>query len=125
MTLIEVLLVLAILTVIAGLVVPKLIHRQKDANVTATKLSIKGLEQALKLYAVDHDGEYPTTSQGLDAPLRMPEGHRAAQWHGPYLEQVPRDAWNRPFSYAQPGRRRPDSFDHLVHGVGRNRRQRG
>ena len=57
-TLIEVLLVVAILGVIAAAVVPALIGRQQDANMQITKTDIKGLEQAMKMYAIDHDGEY-------------------------------------------------------------------
>ncbi len=64
-TLMEVLLVLAILLVIMGLVVPRLTDRQREAKIEATKVSIEGLGQAIKLYALDHDGEPPRTSDGV------------------------------------------------------------
>lgn len=103
-TLIEVLLVLAILGVIAAMVVPQLLGRQKKANVDATRLSITGLEQALDLYAVDHSGEYPTTAEGLESLLVKPNADE--KWNGPYLKeskQVPVDAWGRPLQYEYPG----------------------
>lgn len=103
-TLIEVLLVLAILGVIAAMVVPQLLGRQKQANVDATRLSINGLEQALELYAVDHSGEFPTTGEGLESLLVAPNNDE--KWHGPYLKEtksVPLDAWGRPLQYEYPG----------------------
>jgi general secretion pathway protein G len=109
-TLLEVLLVLAILGVITAMVVPRLIGRQKHANIDATKLSIKGLEHALKLYALDHDGEYPGTRQGLDSLMTAPDS-KDTRWKGPYLENPARDAWGRPFQYEYPGRHRTTGFD--------------
>jgi general secretion pathway protein G len=100
-TLIEVLLVVAILGVIAAAVVPALIGRQADANAQVTKTSIKGLEQALKLYALDHDGEY--LSGGKDA---LPQLAQASEYRGkkikPYLDEVPKDAWGEPLYYEFP-----------------------
>lgn len=116
-TLMEVILVLAILGVIAAMVVPQLIGRQKQANIDATKLSIKGLEGALELYAIDHDGEYPPTNQGLEA-LLVPPNNESRQWKGPYLKNansLPMDAWMSPFQYEYPGQHqvagtKPDIF---------------
>jgi general secretion pathway protein G len=102
-TLIEVLLVLAILGVIAAMVVPQLLGRQKKANIDATRLSITGVEQALDLYAVDHSGEYPTTAEGLESLISHPNNDE--KWNGPYLKEtkVPVDAWGRPLQYEYPG----------------------
>ena len=103
-TLLEVLLVLAIMGVIAAMVVPQLIGRQKQANIDATKLSIHGVEQALKLYATDHDGEYPPTNVGLQALIIAPAND--PNWKRPYLEntqELPKDAWGSPFQYEYPG----------------------
>jgi len=107
-TLMEVLLVLAILGVIAAMVVPGLMGRQRQANIDATKLSIKGLEGALKLYAVDHGDEFPTSAQGLDILLQSPGND--PKWKGPYLESgsVPLDAWGNPFQYSYPGPNHPN-----------------
>lgn len=111
-TLMEVLLVLAILGVIAAMVVPQLLGRQKQANIDATRLSITGLESALKLYALDHDGEYPPTASGL-AALLVPQANDP-KWKRPYLENtstLPLDAWGNPFQYAYPGQHNADKPD--------------
>lgn len=116
-TLMEVLLVLAILLVIMGLVVPKLLGRQKTANVDATRISIEGLGQALKLYALDHDGNPPTTSEGLR--VLMEQGKKDKRWKGPYLEKPPVDAWGMPLQYKCPGNRNPQSYDIISSGPDR------
>lgn len=109
LTLLEVLLVLAILTVLAAMVVPSFLGRQKQANIDATRLSLQGLEHALRLYAIDHLEEYPTTAQGLQV-LQTPSGNDR-RWKGPYLEKRPMDAWGRAFHYQFPGQRKRGSFD--------------
>lgn len=96
-TLMEVLLVVAILGVIASLVVPQLAGRQEQASVDASRLSATGIEQALKLYALDHGGKLPSTSEGLQvlvAPVKQDP-----RWRGPYLDTLPVDAWGQPFLY--------------------------
>lgn len=102
-TLIEVLLVLAIIGVIMAIAVPMLLGKQKQAYIDATKASIGGLEQALKMYALDHDGDYPASSIGLDALLTSPGND--PKWKGPYLDKgkVPADAWGNPLQYQYPG----------------------
>lgn len=109
-TLMEVLLVLAIIGVIMTMVVPKVLGRQQHANTDATKVSIGGLTQALKLYSLDHSGQFPVSAEGLNALLKAP-GARDPRWRGPYLEKEPVDAWGNPFQYEFPGRRNPESFD--------------
>ncbi|MCA9114359.1 MAG: type II secretion system major pseudopilin GspG [Planctomycetaceae bacterium] len=109
-TLMEVLLVLAILGVIMSLVVPKLLGRQKHAHVDATYISIHGVEQALKLYSLDHGGSLPSSSDGLNALLR-PGGSSDRRWRGPYVEELPRDAWGNEIAYQFPGRKNPDGAD--------------
>ena len=92
-TLIEVLLVLAILGVIMALVVPQLLGTQQQANIDATKLSIKGLETGLQMYALDHDGQLPTTSEGLEVLISNPGND--PKWRKPYLDDttmLPKDA---------------------------------
>jgi general secretion pathway protein G len=108
-TLIEVLLVLAILLVIMGLIVPRLTDRQKDAKIEATKVSIEGLSQALKLYALDHDGDPPRTIDGIKVLLEPNKSDKS--WKGPYLERPAVDAWKQPLTYRFPGQRNPKSYD--------------
>jgi len=102
-TLIEVLLVLAILGVIAAMLVPSLLGRQKKALVDQTKLNIKALEGILRQYALDHDGEMPTTAEGLEVLITAPNNDD--KWNGPYVTEtktLPSDAWGRPFQYEYP-----------------------
>ena len=93
-TLLEVLLVLVILGVIAGLVVPRLFGTQERAMVQKTEADIKGLENTLQLYAIDHFATYPET---LD-DLLQPQDEDGNQMN-PYLDNYPRDAWRQPFNY--------------------------
>lgn len=113
-TLMELLLVLAILLVIAGLVVPKLSGRQKVANIDATKVSIEGLQQAIEMYSIDHDGKAPTSSAGLEVLTQMVK--KDPQWRGPYLDKTPVDAWGEPFQYRSPGNRNKNGFDIISAG---------
>lgn len=109
-TLMEVLLVLGILGVIMAMVVPKVLGRQKYANIDATRVSIGGLSQALKLYSLDHAGDLPSAAEGLNVLLKQP-ARQDASWKGPYLEKEPRDAWGQPLVYVSPGKHNADSFD--------------
>jgi len=97
-TLTEVLLVLAILGVIAAMVVPNLLGRQKEANIKITKSSIKSLEDAAEQYAVSHDGVLPTNVQELLNPGNDKDGQAIS----PYLKTMPMDAWNKPLNYQMP-----------------------
>ncbi len=113
-TLMEVLLVLGILGVIMAMVVPKVLGRQKYASIDATKVSIGGLAQAIRMYSMDHNGDIPTMADGLTVLLKQPTRPDPA-WRGPYIEQDPKDAWGQPFKYVRPGKHGDMSFD-LVSG---------
>ena len=102
-TLIEVLLVLAILGVIAAMVVPNLLGKQEQANIKATGISIKGFEDAVKLFAVDHDGQFPDGNGDSVIQLLMsPEQGSDGKMRAPYLEKLPLDAWKNPLRYEYP-----------------------
>ncbi len=115
-TLMEVLLVLGILGVIMAMVVPKVLGRQKYASIDATRVSLGGLSQALKLYSLDHAGDFPSTTDGLAVLLKKP-ARPDASWKGPYLEQEPKDAWGQPLAYTFPGKHNVDSFDVSSAGI--------
>ena len=101
-TLIELMVVLAILGVLAALVVPNVIGRADDARVTAARADVNNLMQALKLYRLDNQ-RYPSTEQGLSALVSKPTaGPDAPNWK-PYLDKLPNDPWGRPYQYLQPG----------------------
>ena len=109
-TLIEMMVVLAIIGTLALLVAPSVLHNVGDANVTAAKTQIEAFAVALDGYRLD-TGTYPTTDQGLAALRARPDSARVG-WRGPYLRKaVPLDPWGRPYVYTAPGVHNPDSFD--------------
>jgi general secretion pathway protein G len=105
-TLIEIMVVIVILALLAALVGPKLIGRTDDAKVTDTKVQIKNMETALKLYKMD-TGAYPSTEQGLNALVTMPTTGVIPKNYkeGGYLEskKVPKDPWGNDYVYLSPG----------------------
>jgi general secretion pathway protein G len=105
-TLIEIMVVIVILGILAGLLVPRIIGRPEEAKQLKAKIQIEGLETALSLYKLDN-GNYPDTEQGLQALIEKPEtGQSAGKWHkGGYLEKgrVPLDPWGNEFVYLSPG----------------------
>ncbi|MSR59973.1 MAG: prepilin-type N-terminal cleavage/methylation domain-containing protein [Planctomycetaceae bacterium] len=110
-TLMEVLLVLAILVVIMGLVLPNLIGASKKGYIRAARVTIGGVESACEMYAMDHDGEFPNS---LDALISNPGSSN--KWKGPYLKDsssAPSDPWGMPLQYSYPGQRHatPDRPD--------------
>jgi general secretion pathway protein G len=109
-TLIELLLVMAILTVLAAMVVPKFARRSQQAKVTAAKVDIAQIEAQLDAFEVDC-GRYPTTEEGLAALIEQPAG--ASDWMGPYLKRAgaPQDPWGREYVYRCPGRHNSAGYD--------------
>jgi general secretion pathway protein G len=105
-TLIEIMVVVAILAILAALVGPKIIGRSDDAKIESTKVQIKNFETGLKMYKLDN-GVYPATEQGLQALVAKPTtGVIPRKWkEGGYLEskEVPKDAWGNDFVYLSPG----------------------
>jgi general secretion pathway protein G len=103
-TLIEVMVVIVILSILAALIVPKVMSRPDQARVTAARQDIASIVQALKLYKLDN-GHYPTTEQGLQALVKKPSMEPIPQnWKsGGYLERLPKDPWGNPYQYLQPG----------------------
>jgi len=112
-TLIELMVVIIILGVLAGLVLPRFMGRTEEAKRTKAKLQIENLESALKLYKLDN-GSFPSTQQGLEALVKLPTvGTLPKSWReGGYLEkmQIPPDPWGRPYVYLSPGVKNRD-FD--------------
>lgn len=103
-TLIEMMVVIAIIGVLAALVVPRIMGRPDEARVTAAKQDIGTINQALKLYRLDI-GRYPTTEQGLNALVARTSVEPIPQnWKsGGYLDALPNDPWGNPYQYANPG----------------------
>ncbi|HEX5103457.1 MAG TPA: type II secretion system major pseudopilin GspG [Pirellulaceae bacterium] len=107
-TLMEVLLVLAILVILGSLVGVGIMRMQKNANISATRSQISMLEDVVNAYAIDV-GTCPTTQQGLQALVAPPSDLKnPAKWQGPYLEkQLGQDPWGNDYQYEQTG---PDQF---------------
>ena len=102
-TLMELLVVLAILGLLMALVGPNVMRQLGGAKTKTAGIQIRDMEQALEMYKLDV-GRYPTTSQGLDALVKKPSG--ASGWNGPYLKaSVPEDPWGGEYQYKSPGDR--------------------
>jgi len=102
-TLIEVMVVVVILSILAALVVPKIMDSPQRARVAKAKQDIRALESALNLYKLDNF-LYPSTDQGLDALVHKPAGEpQAANWNGPYVMRLQKDPWGQPYLYLNPG----------------------
>ncbi|GAB3490682.1 type II secretion system major pseudopilin GspG [Curvibacter fontanus] len=101
-TLIELMVVLAIIGVLAALIVPNVLDRAADARVTAARTDIGNLVQALKLYRLDNQ-RYPSAAQGLSALVVKPGTPPPAFNWRPYLDKLPNDPWGQPYQYLNPG----------------------
>lgn len=121
-TLIEMLVVVAIIAVLAAVVAPEVFRNVGDANSNAARSQIEMMGLALDQYRLDTHA-YPTTDQGL-AALRVAPAGAPPGWRGPYLRRpVPRDPWGRPYLYVSPGRMNPQSYD--LSSLGRDGREGG
>ena len=100
-TLLELLIVLAIIVLIAGMVAQNLLSSQQDANVMATRAMIKTIEDAFKRKAVKNNGVYEAESgPGAIQALAEQWEDSLGQQQQPLLEETPRDAWNNEFQYS-------------------------
>ena len=100
-TLLELLVVIVIIGLLAGLVAPRYFDQVGKSNTKIASAQINSLEKALDQYRLDI-GAYPTTEQGLPALFVKPNG--VEKWQGPYLKKpAPPDPWGRPYRYKSPG----------------------
>ena len=111
-TLLELLVVVAIIGLLVGFVAPRYFGQIGKSEVTAARAQIDALEKALDQYRLD-TGHYPSTELGLDALMQRPQNE--PKWNGPYLRKsVPLDPWGRPYQYRAPGEK--GDFDLLSLG---------
>ena len=105
-TLIELMVVIVILGILAGLIIPRIMGRPEEAKQLKAKMQMESLETALKLYKLDN-GMYPDTEQGLQALVEQPDtGTIPKKWRkNGYLDKgrVPKDPWGNEFIYLSPG----------------------
>jgi general secretion pathway protein G len=96
-TLLELLIVIAIIGMLAAYVGPKYFSQLGRSEQTVARSQMQGLAKALAAYRVDV-GAFPSTAEGLQALITRPA--QAGRWRGPYLErQLPADPWGQPFQY--------------------------
>src|SRR4051812_5475862 len=105
-TLIEMLVVLAILVLLMSLVGPRILGSRKKADVSAAKSQIGMLNASLESYSVDMK-DFPTTEQGLKALLETPGDKgkdKDSKWDGPYVSKsaIPKDPWGHDYQYEYP-----------------------
>jgi general secretion pathway protein G len=117
-TLIELMVVIVILGILAGLIIPRIMGRPEEARRMKARVQIESIETALKLYKLDN-GSYPSTEQGLQALVEAPSvGQLPRAWRdGGYLEKgrVPKDPWDNEFIYLSPGAN--SDFDLISYGA--------
>ena len=105
-TLIELMVVIVILGILAGLIIPRIMGRPEEARQMKAQVQIESIETALRLYKLDN-GSYPSTEQGLQALVEAPTvGELPRAWReGGYLEKgkVPKDPWGNDYVYLSPG----------------------
>ncbi len=105
-TLVELLVVLAILGLLAGLVGPQVMKFLGSSKTKTTRLQIEDLGATLDLYRLE-TGRYPSSAEGLEALVSDPGN--VPSWNGPYLKkgQVPKDPWGNEYQYRSPGENGP------------------
>ena len=105
-TLVEILVVLTIISLLLGLVGPRVLNYLGESRVKTARLQIESFSSALDLFYLD-TGRYPTSSEGLDALTQRPANVPA--WNGPYLKggRVPNDPWGNAYQYRVSAERTP------------------
>ena len=105
-SLLEILIVLALMALIVTLVGPRMIAQLDRGKVTAAKVQARSLVSSLKTMRIDL-GRYPTAEEGLALLTRPPAAADSGVWLGPYIEgEPPTDPWGNPYVYEPPA-----SFD--------------
>jgi general secretion pathway protein G len=114
-TLLELVIVMAIIAALAALVAPRLIDELGSSQRNAAKAQIDMLSTALNSYHLDN-GRFPSEEQGLQALVERPDG--LSTWEGPYLQrrEVPTDPWGNPYQYNRPPERGGVDYDLYSYG---------
>lgn len=113
-TLLELLVVLGIIAMLAGIVGPQVMKHMGASKTKAARVQIEDLAASLDMYKLD-EGRYPTAQQGLAALVERPA--EAKRWNGPYLrkDKIPQDPWNQDYHYVFPGQH--GKFDLFSYGA--------
>jgi general secretion pathway protein G len=101
-TLIEIIIVVTILAILAGLIIPRYVGRVEEARKVKAVTQIREIMKALELYRLDN-GKYPSTEQGLQALVEQPTSEpQPLKWRQ-YMDKIPKDAWGNDYIYMCPG----------------------
>ena len=113
-TLLELLVVLGIIAMLAGIVGPQVMKHMGASKTKAARVQVEDLAAALDMYKLD-TGRYPTTEQGLTALVEKPS--ESKRWNGPYLRKskIPQDPWILDYHFASPGQH--GKFDLYSYGA--------
>ena len=101
-TLIEIMVVVAIIAILGATVVPLIMDRPDQARVVRANADISSFESALELYKLDNFA-YPSTEQGLQALVEKPSGDPEPQNWKPYVKTLQQDPWGRDYLYVSEG----------------------
>jgi len=115
-TLIEILVVVAIIATLASVVVLTLSGKTDEAREARAKSDISTLETAVEAFRLDMR-RYPAQDEGLAVLVHRPETEEAGRWKGPYVKRLIRDPWDTPYGYVYPGPHNENSFDLLSYGA--------
>ena len=119
-TLLELLVVMFILVLLAGVVTVYVTKRVEEAKHAKAVADVAALGTALDMFYL-HNGAYPRQLEDLRT---RPSGQDLPNWNGPYIRKpVPNDPWGRAYNYAVPGEYNPDSYD--LFSLGRDGREGG
>jgi general secretion pathway protein G len=93
MTLVEIMVVITIIVGLMAVLAVNVLGAMDDANRETTKIKMRQVEQAIQMYAIKHKGQFPSSSEGL----------QAASKYMPNPGEIPRDEWGTEFAYRSPG----------------------
>lgn len=102
-TLLEIIVVIAIIAMLGAVVAPNILDKWKDSGIKKTQIQISGLVDSLDLYELDNKNK-PSTEQGLQALVTKPSGspEPSATW-SQVMKKLPVDEWGNPYQYLNPG----------------------
>lgn len=121
-TMIELIVVIAIIAILSTLAVQQFAGRTDKAMQTKLKHDIQTIDSALETYRIDNHN-YPSTDQGLEALVSMPGGEPEPSNYAAegYMKKLPKDPWNQPYLYLNPGEHGP--YD--IYSLGADKRPGG